>query len=494
MDTAAVARRLVVGLDGVRPTVAEQGWLQHYQPEGVILFARNVTGPGQLRSLCLQLRQLLPPGAEIMADHEGGPISVLAAALGRPPALFGLGVLSDPDLTRRVHRDSARLMHAAGLQRVLAPCADVLANPDNPVIGARSFGVDPRAVAGQVAAAVTGLREGGILACLKHWPGHGGTTADSHDEPAVGDAGIFPQPFQAGIRAGADAIMLSHLLVTSEPSRRRMPATLAPHQIAKARTLMAGRALTLFADDLTMAALRPAMAELGITLLSDPEPGLLDPGRLPHTWFAAAASAGCDRLLCRGIPWLAFPWPVPATIPGASPATITGAAPENSSETVSEVVPHPGSYVEARSRLADRQRPWTPPEGADSLLWIDATRQDRWGEAVALEPLLVQHFRTVVRLSEAEAGWSGDSFGALLLTSHRPWRQERSVGPWCSLLARQGLALAMGHPSLAGALGELLPQEWRLVELFDTDPADLRPVLDALFARRNRHRSQPRAD
>ena len=76
-----ISRRLVVGLGGTRLTPAERTWLSRYEPGGVILFARNVSGPTQLADLCRELRALLPPGAEIVADHEGGPISVLAAAL-----------------------------------------------------------------------------------------------------------------------------------------------------------------------------------------------------------------------------------------------------------------------------------------------------------------------------------------------------------------------------------------------------------------------------
>ena len=77
---------------------------------------------------------------EIVADHEGGPVSQLSFAVGRPPAAWALGVLDDPDLTRRVFVETGRRCRQLGIDRLLAPCADVLTEVHNPVIGSRAFG------------------------------------------------------------------------------------------------------------------------------------------------------------------------------------------------------------------------------------------------------------------------------------------------------------------------------------------------------------------
>ena len=105
VELSALARRLVVGLAGSWPTARERNWLQRWRPAGVILFSRNVTSSAQLTALCRLLHDDLP-GLEIVSDHEGGAVSQLAAAAGRPPAAWSLGVLDDLSLTRRVHRET----------------------------------------------------------------------------------------------------------------------------------------------------------------------------------------------------------------------------------------------------------------------------------------------------------------------------------------------------------------------------------------------------
>ncbi len=255
-----LARRLVVGLSGPRLHPAERAWLARRQPAGVILFSRNVIDEILLRDLCLELHELVP-GLEIVADHEGGPISVLAAAAGRPPAAATLGLLDDPDLTRRVHAETAGRLAECGLDRVLAPVADVLSEPRNPVIGVRAFGREAALVARHVAAAVTGLRDGGLRVCLKHWPGHGGTAADSHLGAAVAAHPGSTLPFLAGVDAGADALMVAHVQRTSAGG---LPASLDPAVAAAARALGGGRTLRLYADDITMGALRAPLAARGV--------------------------------------------------------------------------------------------------------------------------------------------------------------------------------------------------------------------------------------
>jgi beta-N-acetylhexosaminidase len=149
-----LARHLVVGLAGAELSDAERGWLAHYQPAGVILFSRNCFTYSQLSSLCVDLRELVP-GLEIMADHEGGPVSQLARAVGRPPVPWALGVLDDVGLTARVHAETGRRLQAAGITRILAPVVDVLTVAENPVIGARAFGARESLVTRHTVAAVT---------------------------------------------------------------------------------------------------------------------------------------------------------------------------------------------------------------------------------------------------------------------------------------------------------------------------------------------------
>ncbi|MFN2369607.1 MAG: glycoside hydrolase family 3 N-terminal domain-containing protein, partial [Candidatus Krumholzibacteriia bacterium] len=270
-DRDDLAARLVVGLAGPGLHPAEVAWLVRHRPAGVILFGRNVTGADQLAALAAALRVAVP-GLEIGADHEGGPVAVLAAAVGRPPAAATLGLLDDPDLTRRVHAATGRRLAACGIDRVFAPVADVLTEPRNPVIGVRAFGADCDLVARHVAAAVVGLTDGGVACCLKHWPGHGGTVADSHLEAAVLGAPPPEAPFAAGLAAGAGAAMVAHVL---PPGGGGLPASLDPAQAAALRALAPDRTLVLYADDVTMGALRAPLAAAGVA--GPAAAGLADP-------------------------------------------------------------------------------------------------------------------------------------------------------------------------------------------------------------------------
>lgn len=493
---AALAARLIVGLSGPEPTPAEEAWLVRWRPAGVLLFARNVTDAAQLAALCRRLRGLLPPDGEIVADHEGGPVSALAAAVGRPPGAACLGLVGDPDLTRRVHRETAARLRECGLTRVLAPCADVLVEPRNPVIGGRAFGADPSLVAAHVAAAVGGLGEGGLRACLKHWPGHGGTRGDSHDAAVSAGDGALAGPFVAGLAAGADAVMVGHLPDPETPSAgvaAPLPATLAPAALARLRRL-GGRPPLIFADDITMGALRPAMAALGVapdapagsppggpaaTRPARPAPGtvagLLEPEQLTLPWLAALARAGCDRLLCRGIPWRALP--LPDDGPPAAAAALAGPAGGAAiAPATSPAGPRASVYAEARARTLQAAGGDPLPAGVERLLWLDCTAGDRWGEPVALEASVADRFVTVQRVGagtgepapEQTAGFVRAARGgaALLVTSHRPLPAAWS-GALRGVAWRDGAggALALGHPSLGEALAGALPAAWRVTVL-----------------------------
>jgi hypothetical protein len=127
-----------------------------------------------------------------------------------------LGLANDPELTRRVHRESARRAREAGVNFLLSPVADV-DRPGNPVIGIRAFGDESKGVSAQVAAAVRGLHEGGVFACVKHWPGHGSPGSDSHREGTSIPLDLQEwervdlPPFQTAVSAKVPALMVGHL-------------------------------------------------------------------------------------------------------------------------------------------------------------------------------------------------------------------------------------------------------------------------------------------
>ena len=185
---------------------------------GVCLFADNVDSLPQVRELTASLYDARA-SAVVSMDEEGGDVSRLHQRIGSSfPGNAVLGRISDPALTRRVGELVGAELRSAGVGLALAPGADVNSNPRNPVIGVRSFGADPAAVALHTAAWTEGLQSTGVSACVKHFPGHGDTWQDSHVAlPQVSaDAATLHArelaPFRAAIAAGTHAIMTSHIV------------------------------------------------------------------------------------------------------------------------------------------------------------------------------------------------------------------------------------------------------------------------------------------
>ncbi|HEU4332675.1 MAG TPA: glycoside hydrolase family 3 N-terminal domain-containing protein [Lapillicoccus sp.] len=206
---------------------------------GICLFGENVPSVEAIESLCAAIHDAAPD-ALVSLDEEGGDVTRLYYRTGSPHAGHAvLGAVDDVRLTRAVARDIGRELCALGVDLDLAPVADVNSNALNPVIGVRSFGAEPDLAARHVAAFVEGLQEAGVGACLKHFPGHGDTVADSHVALPVAEAPVEVIrareliPFRAGIAAGAVAVMTSHVVVRAlDPDR---PATFSPAATALLR-------------------------------------------------------------------------------------------------------------------------------------------------------------------------------------------------------------------------------------------------------------------
>ena len=165
------------------------------------------------------------------ADQEG-TWSVMTAESAMGPGNMALGATANPQAAYDMYRVIARETASVGLNVVLGPAADCNSNPHNSIIEMRAFGEKPELVAAMTAAALRGLQENGGVGALKHFPGHGDTTLDSHRGlPAVTRTRdelmrIDLHPFAAGIQAGAKIVMTSHIIFTAlDPDR---PATLSP--------------------------------------------------------------------------------------------------------------------------------------------------------------------------------------------------------------------------------------------------------------------------
>lgn len=186
---------------------------------GVCLFGENIVSRAQVRALTDAIRAANPL-ALIAIDEEGGDVTRLYYDTGSPyPGNALLGRIDDHDLTAEVARAVARELRAVGVNLNFAPDADINSNPDNPVIGVRSFGADPEAVSAHVATWVAAHEREGVAVSAKHFPGHGDTAQDSHLALPVVDLPLERlrerelRPFVAATQAGASSIMTSHVLL-----------------------------------------------------------------------------------------------------------------------------------------------------------------------------------------------------------------------------------------------------------------------------------------
>ncbi|MBM2623001.1 glycoside hydrolase family 3 [Actinoplanes sp. LDG1-06] len=191
-------------------------------PTGATNPTTNVENPKQVRELTDGLQaaaRQLPGGAPLMigTDQEYGVVTRVTEGVTMLPSAMGAGAAGQPRLTEGAWRAAGEELAAMGITVDFAPVADTLGPPANTVIGSRAFGADAKANAQQVAAAVRGLQGAGVAAGLKHFPGHGHTSGDSHEvlpvvkqSQAAWTAQDMP-PFQSGVGAGAGVVMSGHL-------------------------------------------------------------------------------------------------------------------------------------------------------------------------------------------------------------------------------------------------------------------------------------------
>lgn len=272
----------IIGLAGTALTAAEAALLRAERPLGVILFRRNITAPEQLRALTSAIRDILGAATPILVDQEGGRVARLRAPHWPefpPPATFENG----PAEAARANAEAlARVCAAEGLDVVCAPCLDLRLPGAHAVIGDRAFSADPNEVARLGAAWVAGLRAGGVQPVIKHIPGHGRATLDSHAAlPVVtADRATLAADF-APFRALAAPdlwAMTAHILYPAlDPAHC---ATLSRPIIDGVIRGEMGFTGFLISDDLAMRALSGTPGEL----------------------TAAALAAGCDAVLhCSGV-------------------------------------------------------------------------------------------------------------------------------------------------------------------------------------------------
>jgi beta-N-acetylhexosaminidase len=282
-------RAFITGLTGPDITPAERAFLRDAAPWGLIIFKRNIETPEQVRRLVAGFREAAGRAdAPVLVDQEGGRVQ----RLGPPhwpayPPGADYGRLYDRD--RALGLEAARLgarliagdLFSLGIDVDCLPLADVPVAGANPVIGDRAYGATPAKVSAIAGAIAAGLMEGGVLPVLKHLPGHGRPTADSHAElPVVDvDRDVLDTTDFAAFRplAGLPLGMTAHVVFTAYDSVA--PATTSVTMVRQVIRDSIGFEGLLMSDDLSMSALSGSIAER----------------------TRAAIDAGCDVVLhCNG--------------------------------------------------------------------------------------------------------------------------------------------------------------------------------------------------
>jgi beta-N-acetylhexosaminidase len=258
---------------------------REFQLGGVILFARNIEAPEQVAELSHDVQSL---SAEtplwVSVDQEGGRVARLRAPFTEWPPMATLGRSGDTTLAVRFAVALAAELKAVGISLDYAPVLDIHTNPNNPVIGDRALAEDAKTVGALGSAIITALQQNGIAACGKHFPGHGDTSADSHDELPIVEhppdriRRVEFVPFRSAIEAQVAFMMTAHVLVPSLDEEK--PATLSPRIVRGLLREELGYEGVILSDDLEMDALAKTYS--------------------PTESAVEAIAAGCDGVLvCR---------------------------------------------------------------------------------------------------------------------------------------------------------------------------------------------------
>ena len=232
-----IGQRMVVGFTGLEVPQELRDAVKRSHIANFILFAENIESNAQLVSLCADLQTLVQEEtgapAFITIDQEGGVVSRLnekeAAVV---PSAMCVSATGDPANAYHAGLITAQELRALGVNFNLAPCMDINSNPQNPVIGVRSYGDSPETVSHYGTEMIRGFLDGKILCSAKHFPGHGDTAVDSHLSLPKVDKSLEELwqceliPFQKAIDAGIPAMMTTHILFPQlEPGG--VPATMS---------------------------------------------------------------------------------------------------------------------------------------------------------------------------------------------------------------------------------------------------------------------------
>lgn len=259
-----VGQLMLIGISGPALTQDEKTFIIENNISGVVLFGRNCINPKQIHELCCEIQDLrhhMVDKAPLMIgiDMEGGRVHRLKPPFTQWPALQKIGDLDAPTVAYNFAHMMGLELNAIGINLDFAPCIDVFSNPLNTVIGDRAISSDPWMVEKMSSALVRGYIKANVINCVKHFPGHGNTVIDSHDDLPIEEADLKRLhdvelvPFKKSFRSKADMTMTAH--ITFRNIDPNWPVTLSDYFLRTlCRDELNFRGL-IITDDLDMKAL-----------------------------------------------------------------------------------------------------------------------------------------------------------------------------------------------------------------------------------------------
>ncbi len=274
MSIAARAGQMMsVAFHGTKITPALEAMIRGRGVGGFILYSENFDGDAaKLKTLVAELSRIAAEAKTVplffSIDQEGGAVVRISRGATVLPGNMALAATPDPaDSVRKAAAITARDLRALGVNFELAPDADVNNEPRNPIILNRSFGSDPQRVAALVRVATQAFIDAKLLSCVKHFPGHGATTTDSHTGLPLLDVtrarldAVELVPFKAAIAAGTPAIMSAHIRIPALDPAPDLPVTLSRRVMTDLVRTELGFTGLLVTDDLEMGALTQTRSE-----------------------------------------------------------------------------------------------------------------------------------------------------------------------------------------------------------------------------------------
>jgi beta-N-acetylhexosaminidase len=296
---------LIIGIKDKQLSPQERDWIRAPQVSGVILFTRNFASREQVSELIAEIRSVRAEPLLICVDQEGGPVQRFRGEFTRLPALARIGEVyaRDPQRALELAGEHAWLMasemRAIDIDLSFAPVLDLAIR--NVIVGERAFHADPKIVSKLGLEYVRNMRLAGMAATIKHFPGHGSVSEDTHLEPAIDRRALDEirsddmLPFADASTAGAEAVMMGHV---TYPAVDALPAGYSRVWIQDILRGELGFGVVVFSDDISMAAAESAGA-IGARIAAHRDAGcdivLVCKSEIAPEALAACRDAGpCD--------------------------------------------------------------------------------------------------------------------------------------------------------------------------------------------------------